>query len=481
MVKKFFYYQPLSRKVLVLVIVTSVLVASLITILQSGVEYWKKTRDLRLEGENVVAAIQQPLTEALQNFEYKAVEKIAESLLLRDDITLIRVTDDHGVTIQREKWAHSQEVFIKKAALVVEQGGTKKYLGSLQLRFSAQRLVSDLLSRMLIILLGNILATALVASILFFALRELLTRPVEQMVHYLKTMDLTRDDYTSLQLDRASQARDEVTQLVDCINQRDVLIREYYQILTQRLSAQTEQIDQERARSEFAARLAEVGQMAASIAHEINNPLMIIGGNVELLMDKTEPGPTYDVLQKTLKASQRITTIVKNLRIFSREGSKDPFESLAVAKLLVTTQEFCAHRLKKGNARMEIACEDPDLKIRGREAQLQQILINLVNNSVDAMENLKEKWVRLEVVRSGPNAILKVMDAGAGIPKATAERLFQPFFTTKPIGKGTGLGLSISQKIVHEHGGRIFVDHSCEHTCFVVELPVAEEAMLKAA
>jgi C4-dicarboxylate-specific signal transduction histidine kinase len=112
-----------------------------------------------------------------------------------------------------------------------------------------------------------------------------------------------------------------------------------------------------------------------------------------------------------------------------------------------------------------------DFNIKCRPGELAQVLLNLLNNSYDAVQDLPEKWVRVNLDSFGSTIDIRVTDSGPGIPAEISSKLMQSFFTTKEIGKGTGLGLSISKGIVEAHNGNIRIDNNCKNTCFVVTLP----------
>jgi C4-dicarboxylate-specific signal transduction histidine kinase len=120
-----------------------------------------------------------------------------------------------------------------------------------------------------------------------------------------------------------------------------------------------------------------------------------------------------------------------------------------------------------------VAVEDG--QVNCRPTQLSQVLLNLLSNAFDAVSALSEKWVRLTVTQEEQKLIIKVIDSGNGIPSDIAEKIMQPFFTTKVIGKGTGLGLSISRGIIESHEGALFYDPSEKNTTFVIELPIHKE------
>src|SRR5262249_34026595 len=104
--------------------------------------------------------------------------------------------------------------------------------------------------------------------------------------------------------------------------------------------------------------------------------------------------------------------------------------------------------------------------------QIGQVLLNLLSNAFDAVEHAPEKWVALSFSHQDGRVEIAIEDSGPGIPGDLRQRMFQPFFTTKPVGKGTGLGLSISHGIIHAHGGSLVLDESSDHTRFVMSLPL---------
>jgi signal transduction histidine kinase len=116
--------------------------------------------------------------------------------------------------------------------------------------------------------------------------------------------------------------------------------------------------------------------------------------------------------------------------------------------------------------------------LRCSAVQISQVLLNLLNNAFQATAELPERWVRLEVLQQGEQCLVRVEDSGPGVPPSVVEKMFQLFFTTKPIGQGTGLGLSISRSIIARHGGDLFLDQTRPNTCFVVSIPSKRESLL---
>ncbi|MGZ3806709.1 MAG: PAS domain-containing sensor histidine kinase, partial [Bacteriovorax sp.] len=225
------------------------------------------------------------------------------------------------------------------------------------------------------------------------------------------------------------------------------------------------------------AKLSSLGEMAGGIAHEINNPLAIIIGKTTQLKRKLK-NQSEDIVSNDLSVientSKRISSIIKGLSAFSRNAENDKMEKVLVPTLIQDTLELSRERFRFHSIHIKF---DPDscekIYVLGRASQLLQVLINLLNNAYDAVENLSEKWVEINVSSHKGICTISVTDSGNGIPPAILEKMATPFFTTKPIGKGTGLGLSISKSIVEEHRGKLYYDGSSSHTRFVIELPIA--------
>jgi C4-dicarboxylate-specific signal transduction histidine kinase len=178
-------------------------------------------------------------------------------------------------------------------------------------------------------------------------------------------------------------------------------------------------------------------------------------------------------LDKMQLTADRMAKIIKGLKTLSRNSTADPYEKISIQKIVSESLEFCMDRLKERGIELKLI-NNLDVQVSCREVQLSQVVINLVNNSSDAILDLESKWIEIEVVKNEEKNTISVIitDSGNGIPLEIANKLMTPFFSTKGVGKGTGLGLSISRKILKEHGGEIRLDQSYHHTRFIIELPV---------
>lgn len=230
-----------------------------------------------------------------------------------------------------------------------------------------------------------------------------------------------------------------------------------------------------------------LGEMAGGVAHEINNPLTIVIGLANslyaTLRNAGVPAELYTRnLDRIVATSQRIASIVKGLRVFSRFDDLDPFERADLSLIARDTLSLCAERFRMAGISLD-AHLDEGFFVSCRPTQVSQVILNLLNNAFDAVKPLEERWVRVGIERCSddprvgnkPRHLFRVTDSGPGVPENLIDKVMQPFFTTKEPGKGTGLGLSVSSGIVQAHGGTLRYEKNAGHTSFCIELPVTEE------
>lgn len=244
-------------------------------------------------------------------------------------------------------------------------------------------------------------------------------------------------------------------------------------------------LEADRAKMVQSSRLTTLGEMAGSIAHEINNPLAVIKASAQLLeieLSKTEKHistKVVDALKRIDSTVSRISKIIKGLRSFARDGHADPMATVNLHQLVTEALELCQSRFKSHGVEIEFeTCENS--LVQGRAVELAQVIINLLNNAYDAVSECPVKKVKIGIRVHGSSYALVVEDSGPGIPEDIQEKIMDPFFTTKPLGQGTGLGLSISKGIIESHGGQISFSRENERTLFRVFLPKQNQDKLTA-
>ncbi len=247
--------------------------------------------------------------------------------------------------------------------------------------------------------------------------------------------------------------------------------------LGDRISFANKELAAQRAAVVQADKLGALGRMAGEIAHEINNPLAIIHGNAVLLRKWVQDGsqnlPDLAQMAGTIEqTSNRISKVVKGMKALARDSRSDPFQETLVSSIFQDALALSQEPARRRGIRLEVVNPPPGLALRCRSSEICQVLVNLLNNAMDAVEGLSDPWVRLEASR-GPGVVeIAVVDSGGGVPKGIRQKIQEPFFTTKEAGKGLGLGLSISRTIAEGHGGSLKLDEESYRTRFVFTIPV---------
>lgn len=235
-------------------------------------------------------------------------------------------------------------------------------------------------------------------------------------------------------------------------------------------------LDQQMAHIE---KMANIGRLAAGVAHEINNPLQMImaqAGWIEELLPEEDPGAVKnldeynDTVKKIKHHVERAATITHRLLGFARKISAEQ-ESVQVNEIIPETLSFLEKEAKNNNIEVDLQL-DPNLPTTMTEGhRLQQVLLNLIDNALDAVDH--DGKVTISTASTATDITIKVADNGPGIPADVMKKIWDPFFTTKGQGKGTGLGLSISQNIIRTLGGALDVQSAAgKGTIFTVTIPI---------
>ncbi len=241
----------------------------------------------------------------------------------------------------------------------------------------------------------------------------------------------------------------------------------------------TEKIRKQHQQMGRAARLAGIGELVGTLAHEIMNPLVVVQGAGERLADLAtqvpiDPKALESLSQRLLRSAARIQDLIKNVRAAARDSTEEPMVSTNIQSLIQDVLLFTEPRFKRHDIRVEF--KEAPIHLPCRPTQIAQIIINLLNNSCDSINSLPEKWIRIEFSRPDLDALeISVTDSGPALPPEMAKKLGTPFFTTKPLGEGIGTGLSLSIKIARQHGGDLRYDASSPHARFVLRLPLKSE------
>ncbi len=362
------------------------------------------------------------------------------------------------------------------------------YVGFLEAPFTAQKRAAYFW------MFAAFAAVLLISAPLFLRLAKSIFAPLERMT---QTMRRVESGNLSARIGDIG-ARDEIgtvaahlDSLLNQVQDRDQRLRAYAEDLNARVEARTAELREANAKLEttyrqlvMSEKLASIGEITAGVAHEINNPVAVIQGNVDVIRDVLG-GKTLPVETELALIDQQVTridAIVGKLLQFARPGEFSGFEeTIALPPVLTDCLVLVDHVLSRKAIRVETHFGDAP-RVRIDPGEIQQVVINLIVNATQAMG---EKGVLTLVTgtesRDGQRgAVLCVRDTGPGVPDEKLSTVFDPFFTTK-LGQGTGLGLSISQELVQRAGGLITVEnHASGGAEFCVWLPEADAEELAA-
>lgn len=205
-------------------------------------------------------------------------------------------------------------------------------------------------------------------------------------------------------------------------------------------------------------KMSAIGILVAGVAHELNNPLMAMLHFAQYCLKHTaEDDQCYSVLQDIEHETRRCIDIVKNLLTFSHSGDekKERYEIENPAEILERVVRLLSHRIEKQGVSITSHVDAETPKIRMHVNAMQNAFLNLLTNALDALEESKKKEVCIDIRPDGDGVRVSIADSGIGISPEALGNIYDPFFTTKPVGRGTGLGLSLCQGVIHAHGGEI--------------------------
>lgn len=223
------------------------------------------------------------------------------------------------------------------------------------------------------------------------------------------------------------------------------------------------------------AKLSTLGEVASGIAHEINNPLTIIISKLNLLkkrilnLEVTANQASLE-LERIVEVSNRIADIVKRIKMFSRDSSLNEYTDTTLEEIFSNINWLVSDKLQSSQIHFELA-PIPEVNLKANKVQLEQVIINLIFNSVDAIEDKNEKWIRINFIHNKNSLKIYVIDSGPGIPLDIQNQIMRPFFSTKKAGKGTGLGLAICHQLIDEHNGKFRYFSDSKNTAFEITLP----------
>lgn len=354
------------------------------------------------------------------------------------------------------------------------------YVGFLEAPFTAAKRSAYI---WMMVAFGAVLA---LSGPVFLWLAKGIFAPLERMNQTMKKVqkgDLSARNGNIGTRDEIGQVAAHLDSLLDQVQDRDQKLRAWADELNQRVDQRTSELRDANAKLEqtfkqlvMSEKLASIGEITAGVAHEINNPVAVIQGNVDVMRETL--GPHVDTVRTELdlvdQQVSRIDAIVGKLLQFARPGEFSGYDEITfLAPVVSDCLILVEHLVSKRNIRVDLNLDDAPT-VRVDPGEMQQVVINLIVNAIQAMGDDGTLSIALSTqTREGQNgAYLRVRDTGPGIPQDKLNSVFDPFFTTKQ-AEGTGLGLSISQTLVQRSGGLISARNWDGGAEFTVWLPAA--------
>lgn len=319
-----------------------------------------------------------------------------------------------------------------------------------------------------------LLVTLLAIAVTFWFMR-LITRPIESLAEIANKissgqldakLDLKRTD----EIGRLAMSFD---RMVESLRQSKLEVEKYQATLEEKIIERTRELEEAQNQLLQSEKMSAVGQLAAGVAHELNNPLAGILGYSQFALEKLQKRRAESFSAKDVKAftrylndielqARRCKAIVQNLLKFSRSSETLNVRSFNINDTLRETVDLLCHQLEMQQIKISASYDDSAPEILGNAGRIQQVFTNLIINAMHATEpggEIKVSTRHSATLGEFDGAVeVVIKDNGSGIPPEILGRIFEPFFTTKEVGKGTGLGLSVSYGIICDHGGEIRVE-----------------------
>jgi signal transduction histidine kinase len=420
----------------------------------------------------------------LWNYDAQSAEAILSAFIDQraGNIIALRVSNGEGQILYEtfaKNLEHAAWETLRRDPYSTLRTGVVKHqtreIGNIEILFSQRRLV-EAQSRHNFWFLSMIIASSLGVGLLMVEMtRRWLIGPLLRITRAAEVVrkgnyDTRFPENESWEFDVLNRTFNETLAEVRL---RDQQLQRHNQELEALVEKRTSERDQERLHAFQASRLAALGQLSAGVAHEINNPLAIILGHAYSLKrmgnERADARLTRSA-ERIDKNAHRIAEIVSGLRSLSKDHGIEDAEDFPAEKLVAEVRRFASHRLQSADISFETIL-DATAPINGNFSKLGQALLNLIDNSIDAVTPLAHRWIRLQISNDTFYHRITITDAGSGIATELQDKIFTPFYTTKPIGQGRGLGLSMVHAIVKQHGGLLSLNKASPHTQFVIEIP----------
>jgi signal transduction histidine kinase len=372
---------------------------------------------------------------------------------------------------------------------------TEETIGTASVGLSLQNMRREIADMTRIVVLLTALVVAVGIALTIF-LVNIFTKPVRKLVYATE-----RVASGNLHQMVSVTTKDEIGTLASSFNRMIVSlqesrekIEEYNRTLERKVKERTAELEnalkslkETQVQLIQVEKMAAVGQLAAGVAHELNNPLGGILGYSQFALEKIrqkqasqlgsqDVADLLQYLQDIEQQTKRCRSIIQNLLKFSRSSLKEEFEPTDLNEVVRETLTFTRHQVERSKVKLVQNLKEDLPLISGHTSQLQQVFTNLILNAVQSMPQGGSLTITTAVAPDEDRVLVSFADTGEGIPRENLDKIFEPFFSTKKVGEGTGLGLSVSYGLIRNHGGEIRVASQLDRgTVFTVALPLGQK------
>lgn len=492
--KNFRANRTLSLKLMSAVLLGSSIITFFITSFQL---YWDYRLDLKRIDTTLhqVESLYLPgVTQSLWDLNDEHIRINLEGITQLNDVVYAAISHNEETVYRAGQQPVGDQRYIEFDINYFRDGNTYQ-LGRLEVIASMEGIYQRLKDKILVVFASAFVKTLILTGFMLTLFYNMVARHLIRIASHVTQFEPEKTD-TPLHLHRSTQIPDELDFVCEALNSMTDKVREHLQqrneaeqqlrALNSSLEAEvekrTQKIKHQQMMIQNSARLSSLGEMAGSIAHEINNPLTIISGYMSMLRKAMHRGELtrqrFDHISERVESTiHRISAIIKGLLHLSR-GDGNYEKTAALHNLVPILNDAIAISQEKFRSRgihFESKLSSRNILAYCYPIEIGQIIVNLLNNAFDAVKDQKIAWIKIELSQESPDqAVFRIFDSGPGIPEDLHSKILEPFFTTKPPGDGTGLGLSISRAIAEKHRGRLFLDTRQKHTCFTLELPASE-------
>ena len=470
---------------------------TVLTVISFYIEYEAETEAVSDSLSEIQNGIIPGLSKAAWDENYAQMESLAQGVVQAGAVTKATIYDEDGKEIiQKNQITDRKFRYLENFNydLMVDADGSNYKAGRLSLVITLDPMYERLIRKALYFFFSQGLKTLFVSLALLYVFNWYVVRHIKRMSQFLVKIDVKGGEFQWTIMPESNQKSNkhynELDILAGTINELSHGLSRHNRDMEENLRIKSQDLRIQEGMALNAARQASLGEMAGAIAHEVNNPLAVISLQNEILMRNVadsnvnlSPEAVEKGHMKIKGMVNRVSEVVESMMFLTLQTTEQKTEYISLNALSGHVKNISGEALRSLGISLTIhylGVSSSDL-LRCNPVLLAQVLVSLIHNSREAIKDKSDPWIRLEYINLGNSLSISVVDCGEGIPKEYRDKIFDPFFTTKKIGEGSGLGLSTSQKIIRDHGWKLYLDPNSRYSMFCIEVSNATDSLKAAA